>query len=201
VSAPSSVTTWLARLRDGDLEAARPLFQRYHEKLLHLARAHLSKRLRRVADEEDVVQSAFFSFCAAARAGRFPHLENRDDLWRLLYTFTLRKVCQVARREDAERRGGGKVRPAVDLFDLPEADLAVLASADPDPALAAELADLLEHLLARLTLPNLRQTALLLLEGDTTAEAALKMNCSIRAIQRRRERIFAMWMEEASPDK
>ena len=35
----------------------------------------------RLADEEDVALSAFDSFCRGAEQGRFPRLDDRDDLW------------------------------------------------------------------------------------------------------------------------
>jgi hypothetical protein len=49
-----------------------------------LARARLRNTPRRIADEEDVAPSAFDSFCRAARAGRFPRLDDRHDLWQIL---------------------------------------------------------------------------------------------------------------------
>jgi len=61
-----SVTHWLGELRAGDRGAAQPLWDRYFQRLVVLARA----RLRAVqaatadADEEDAALSAFDSFCA-----------------------------------------------------------------------------------------------------------------------------------------
>jgi ECF sigma factor len=37
-----------------------------------------------MADEEDVVQNAFHSFFQGLARGRFPQLNDRDNLWRLL---------------------------------------------------------------------------------------------------------------------
>ena len=41
-------------------------------------------------DEEDVALAAFERFHRAALAGRFPQLHDRGDLWRILFTLTLR---------------------------------------------------------------------------------------------------------------
>jgi hypothetical protein len=49
-----------------------------------LARAKLGGQPRRVADADDVVVSAFASFCRGAELGRFQRLEDRDDLWQVL---------------------------------------------------------------------------------------------------------------------
>jgi hypothetical protein len=55
-----SITEWITHLRAGDLEAARPLWERYFERLVHLARARL--RPGGDVDGEDVALSAFDSF-------------------------------------------------------------------------------------------------------------------------------------------
>ena len=65
----SSVTTWIGRLKAGDMEAANQLWMRYYAQLVELARQHLDRGIRRGADEEDVALSAFASFCAGAAAG------------------------------------------------------------------------------------------------------------------------------------
>src|SRR5207244_8947211 len=79
-----SVTCWLGHLREGDLAAAQPLWERYFSRLVVVARAKL-KRLRRTTadeDEEDAALSAFNSFCDGAARGKFPQLADRDELWR-----------------------------------------------------------------------------------------------------------------------
>ena len=105
-----SVSVWLDRLKAGDPAAARPLWDRYFDRLVRLARGKLSARGRRTADEEDIALSAFHSFCRAAEAGRFPRLEDRDDLWAVLVTLTERKAYAQADRANAAKRGGGHVR-------------------------------------------------------------------------------------------
>ncbi len=96
---PSSVSTWLGRLRAGD-SAAAALWRRYHSQLVELARGHPSRSVRRAADEEDVALSAFAAFCAGAAAGRFPDLTDRHDLWRLLFTLTLNAVAPDVLADD-----------------------------------------------------------------------------------------------------
>ena len=46
----------MARLRAGDADAARSVFERYTERLIALARSRLGKRLRQKVDPEDVLQ-------------------------------------------------------------------------------------------------------------------------------------------------
>src|SRR4051812_18246510 len=103
-STPGSVTRWLGQLRAGDAGAAGPQWERYFRRLVALARARLHSAPRRAADEEDVALSAFDSFCRGAGQGRFPHLDDRDDLWRLLVTITARKALHLRRDEGRKKR-------------------------------------------------------------------------------------------------
>ena len=73
-------TQWLNLLKLGDKDAATPLWNSYFHRLLALARKKLSANPVRAADEEDVVLSAFQSFCVGAAKGNFERLENRVAL-------------------------------------------------------------------------------------------------------------------------
>src|SRR5262245_9588821 len=92
MSSDGSVTRLLSPIQSGDLAAIQQLWERYFLRLVELARKKLQGAPRRAADEEDVALSAFDSFCRCARQGRFPDLCDRDSLWRLLVTFTVRKA-------------------------------------------------------------------------------------------------------------
>src|SRR6266545_4470417 len=109
MSPDESVTHWLNLLQGGDPRAAQQLWERYFHRLVGLARAKLQGHPRRAADEEDVALSVFRCLCEGASRGRFPELEDRDDLWRLLVTLTERKAYNLARDERRLKRGGGAV--------------------------------------------------------------------------------------------
>src|SRR5262249_10375897 len=127
-----SVTCWLGNLREGDLAAAQPLWERYFSRLVVVARGRL-KRMRRATageDEEDAALSAFNSFCAGAARGRFPQLTDRDDLWRLLVVITARKAMAQAQREGRKKRGGGRVVDEAVLFGAGAGDDRSLAGSE-----------------------------------------------------------------------
>ena len=90
--ADASVTMWLHQLRDGDSLAAQKLWESYYCRLVRLARSKLRAMPRRSADEEDIALSAFDSFFRGVEAGRFPQLNDRDDLWQVLFMITERKA-------------------------------------------------------------------------------------------------------------
>jgi RNA polymerase sigma factor (sigma-70 family) len=196
MSSPSSVSTWLLALRAGDPAAARPLWQRYHARLVELARRQLAVPLQ--AEAEDVAATAFAAFCQATQAGRHPDVTDREDLWRLLLAITLNQARRLARDATRQRRDARRTCRAADLFDLPDADLDLLAGQEPDPALVAELNDQVRNLLERLP-RDLRGVAIDLLAGWSPAEIAVRQNCSVRTAERRRERIRQCWSEPGSP--
>src|SRR5205085_5062686 len=92
MSGDETVTYWLGQFQAGDRAAAQRLWERYFRRLVGLARKRLEGAPRQAADEEDVALSAFDSFCRGAERGRFPRLEDRNDLWRVLVTLTVRKA-------------------------------------------------------------------------------------------------------------
>jgi ECF sigma factor len=102
-----SVTRWIRSLEAGDNHAAEKLWNRYFEDLVRLARARLRGASRAMANEEDAALSAFDGFCKGVARGRYPQLEDREDLWRLLDVITERKAFDQARRERRQKRGGG----------------------------------------------------------------------------------------------
>lgn len=189
----SSVTTWIGLLRQGDADAAEALWQRYFAQLVELARQHLAKNVRQAADEEDVALAAFAGFCNGVATCRFPRLSNRHDLWRLLLAITLNHARKLARHEISQQRDRKRTITAADLFDVPEADLDRLAGPGPDPALAAEVADELRHLLTALPGDELRTVARDLLAGYTAPEIARRQGLSLRTIERRWQRIRQLW--------
>src|SRR5262245_49065489 len=110
MSSDAPVSHWVQELRAGNQAAAQWLWEAYFQRLVVLARQRLAGTPRRVADEEDVALSAFDSFCRGAGQGRFPRLEDRNDLWQLLVVVTARKALDLRQHEHRLKRGGGNVR-------------------------------------------------------------------------------------------
>ncbi len=182
-----SVTNWIARLQEGDRAAAQPLWERYVHRLVELARRRLRGAPRRVADEDDVALSAFGSFCQRAEQGRFPQLADRDDLWRLLVVITARKASHLKRDQQRQKRDAGAGAAGLDDVIDPE----------PSPALAAELTEQIQRLLACLGSDALRQVALYKMDGYTNEEIAARLDCAPRTVERKLHLIRKTW-ESAS---
>jgi DNA-directed RNA polymerase specialized sigma24 family protein len=201
MSPTESVSVWLARLTSGDRdEAARRLWQVYFERLVRLARDRLASRPKLAADAEDVALSAFDSFIRAAEAGRFPRLEDRDDLWQVLLVLTARKAGKLVRREEAARRGEGKVKvfsemAGVDSTCSPEEGA---PGHEPDPAEAAAMAETCERLLEQLQDEELCRVAVWKLEGYGNAEIAERLKRSVGTVERKLRLIRRIWEDEGA---
>ena len=201
MSTVGSVTYWLRQLQTGEQEACQRLWQAYFQRLVGLARQKLRGTPGRAADEEDVALSAFDSFFRGARAGRFPQLLDRDDLWQLLVVIAGRKAANLALHERRLKRGGGKVRLA---SELPTGDLstdgptfAALIDREPDPAFAVQVAEECRGLLARLGDDELRAVAMWKMEGYTNEEIGGKLGRSALTITRKLRLIRSIWEKEA----
>jgi len=190
------VSGWIGGLVQGDEAAARRIWERYFDRLVLLARKHLGAGDRRAADEEDVALSALDSFCRRAAAGRFPRLEDRHDLWRLLVTITARKAISQVREARRQKRGGGAVRGQSALAwggRSAAGSMDQLLGNEPTPEFAALLGEQCERLLAGLENDDLRRVALYKLEGYTNEEIAQQMQCALRTVKRRLARIREKW--------
>jgi DNA-directed RNA polymerase specialized sigma24 family protein len=196
-----SVSHWIGHLKTGDQDAARLLWERYFAGLVEFARGRLRQSSRRAADEEDVALSAFHSLCHGAALGRFPQLDDRDNLWRLLVTMTAQKAVDHRRREGRLKRGGGRrrVEPGPDGGERVWEALAQVAGLEPSPEFAAMMAEQYVQLLDRLEDETLRRLATWKLEGYSNAEIAERLSCGLRTVERKLGVIRATWLADERP--
>lgn len=198
----TDITLWLNQLAQGDELAAQRIWEHYFQRLCLLARRKLGDAPRRMADEEDVVLSAFNSFCQAAAIGRFPQLNDRHDLWQVLVMITVRKAISQFRHEHYQKRGGGVVRgESVFLGAGSTSDVQGIGKVlgdEPTPEFAAAVSEQCSRLLGLLD-ESLRTVALWKLEGYTNEEIATKLNCVTTTVERKLARIRKAWDREVQP--
>jgi DNA-directed RNA polymerase specialized sigma24 family protein len=200
-SADDPVTQWLAGAVGGDPVAQQELWQHCFEQLRRVAHQRLTARARRTGDGEDVALSAMNSFFDRAREGRFPQLDDRHDLWKILTTLTIRKVNERNKREGRQKRGGGEVR-GESLFGGPEKardGLAQLAVEITTPEIAATFNDELHTRLEQLGDVTLARIACWKMEGYSHSEIADNLQCTVRTVERKLERIRNLWSRVESP--
>jgi RNA polymerase sigma factor (sigma-70 family) len=196
-----SVSVWITDLNAGDATAVERIFDRYFSQVVELARRNLRKSRRRAADEEDVAMEAMGSFFRGASQGRFSRLRDRDDLWRLLATLTIRKAAAQLRREGRQKRGAGRVRgESVFLQAADRKGTQCLEDAqgfDPTPELVATMIENFQRLLDRLPDETLQAVALYRLQGFTHREIANKIGRVPETVNRKLRRIREIWSEES----
>jgi DNA-directed RNA polymerase specialized sigma24 family protein len=196
-----SVTRWIDAARAGDPPAAQRLWERYFERLLRVSRRRLGQGARRVADEEDVALSALASFFDGARKGRFPQLTDRNDLWQMLVVIADRKAIDEVQRQRRKKRGGGRVH-GESAFDGDRGSdgprgIEQIVGREPTPEFAALVAEQSERLLAMLGDTTLQRLAQWKLNGQTNAEIAGSLGCSLRSVERKLALIRLKWSELA----
>jgi DNA-directed RNA polymerase specialized sigma24 family protein len=183
MSSSGSVTELIDRVKAGDAEAARELWELYWPRLLGLARKKLPPI--GLGDEEDVVLSALASFFRGAPDGKFPLTKNRTDLWKILVVITSRKIVDLITRDRRQPAG------------IPDG-----ADEIPDPRPSTEFHLTLKELLDSLDDPKygsgdppLRFVAWSKLEGYTNEQIAAMSDCTVRTIERKLRLIRSIWTE------
>ncbi|MFO0888272.1 MAG: ECF-type sigma factor [Isosphaeraceae bacterium] len=201
-SAAGSVTRWIGDLKAGDTRALAALWDRYFTMLVRKIRARLcaSRAPTAVSDEEDLALSVINALNSGIRNGRFPDLDDRDDLWRVLAHLVKCKLIDRQRREHTGKNP--------DLKTIREADMIVracevngaklpmldgLLAAGPTPEMTAELAEELRLRRDALGRSDYRRIAELKLMGYTNSEIALELGCMVRSVQLKLELMRKRW--------
>ena len=116
--------------------------------------------------------------------------------WHLLVVIAERKALNQRRDAARRKRGGGRVRgesalaPAEGATTSP--GLNHIPGSEPTPEMAAGVAEAMEMLLGLLS-KDLRQIALLKVEGYTNSEIAEKTGRSVATVERRLKLIRDEW--------
>lgn len=198
-----SVTIWIKELRTGNNDVAQKLWERYLDRLINLAADRLRNSPKRKADEEDLVLCAFEEFRTKASRGRYPKLNDREDLWQVLVQVVEMRAIDHFRREVAyqKRVATESDLQSPDASDSVAAPIQRISDREPTPAEAASFADALVMLLARLETDELRCIARMRLAGMSDSEVAQKLQRSLRTVERRLKYIREKWADLLDPSR
>jgi len=197
VSTDGSVTHLIGEMKAGNPQALDELYRAYFPRLVALARKKLSQSPPLGEDEEDVVQSVFGRLCQIAERGWYPSLQNRNDLWVLLFCLTARKIGRLKRKHlpipeanilhPGEQIAGDEARGLESLLDH-----------EPTPEEAAAFAEDVKQRLDALNDDILRQVAQWKMENFTDEEIAHKLGCVTRTVERKLWVIRNTWESKAT---
>lgn len=197
MSETDDVTRWLHSMSQHSSQAMEAIWQAYFEQLAQFAKGRLAQAPRRAADEEDIALSAMMSFYKGAKAKRFPKLDDRHDLWKILLTITARKVQKRVRHQTAQKRGGGRERGesafTASHSESDRAGIGEVLGNEPTPEFAASIAEEFQTLLTALDDPTLKEIALLKFQAFSNEEIAEQQQCAVRTIERKLRVIRSKW--------
>lgn len=180
----SSKDDLIQRLRSGNNDAAKEVFDRYVERLLVLSKRRIGQRMNSRVDPEDVVQSVFRTFFTRMKDDQF-EIAAEDDLFKLLVRITTHKTLrQIAHHRAAKRDPNQETPQGDDTHEM----LMQAMDAEPTPETIVTFMDQLEHFLGQLP-PQERQILELRMEGRSTDEIAERLGTYDRKIRRVLERI------------
>ena len=185
-----SVTQWLGSMMSGDEDAISCLWARYYDRMRACARRAVNGCDVGGVDDEDIATIAFTQFADRALTGQFPELINRNQLWRLLSVITSRTAYGKLTRQYAMKRGGGNAARATDQIESHGC-----GKATPQSILSAN--DDLERLLRSLQSEDLKEVAILSLQGHSTREISHLVGSTQRTVQRMLVIIRDCWVAEA----
>ncbi|WP_197167777.1 ECF-type sigma factor [Neorhodopirellula pilleata] len=195
-NAEHSSGQWRLRLRDGDSEATRRLWDMYFQRMVMLARKQLRGVPGAVRDEEDVALSAFKSFCLGLQRGKYDTEHASTNLWPLLVTITLRKSVDQIRYENRQKRSPNSEPATSPRRTTGPVNVEELIGSEPTPeqlALAAESFEKLLKMLDATGDTDLREIAVQSLEGSGPSQIATDLGCSPRTVQRKLKTVSALW--------
>jgi len=192
----SDVTVWLAQIKEEPEQALEKIWKKYYKHLITYARKKLDKVPKRRFDEDDIVSSVLESFFAGVQRDRFPRLNDRNDLWKILVVMTSRKTAQNIRSEMAEKRGGGDVRGESVFLTADSIDGGLDMFSSPTERFAEILTLEMQERLVNLGDESLRRIAVMKLKGYTNAEIADELDVVERTVERKLERIRTIWQSD-----
>ena len=195
MSVDETVTQWIESLKDGDQDACEQIWQRYFTELCTLARHKLPVHVRREFDEEDVALSAIDCLYRGIQDGKFPRLNDRNNLWSLLVVITARKVSHRLRDRSAQKRGGAKAQVSAGGPDTRLDIVKNVVGKEPTPQFAAEVAEESERLLCTLDDKTARKIAELKMAGYSNDDIAKHLDCGKRTVERKLNLIRRIWTE------
>jgi RNA polymerase sigma-70 factor (ECF subfamily) len=190
--AESSFGELVARIRQGDQQAAAEMVRLYEPAIRRAVRFRLrSAPLRQALDSMDICQSVLGSFFVRAASGQY-QLDGPEDLQKLLCAMARNKLKHQLRKHQAQRRDPRRVDAAADPHSVAASD------ATASRYLAAR--ELLDAVHQRLS-PEERQLVEWRNQGLDWATIAERLQGSPEALRKKLTRALDRVAEELGLDE
>ena len=187
-----SVSHWLRDIKAGDDNAVDAIWQRYYERVVHFAIRKMKINPDQAVDGEDIAQLALHRFCLNVTSGRYPNLDDREQLWDLLAVFTLNRIRKHLRACNTIKRSG----TVVSFLKFPRAQALIDLRAPEAPTI---MKDMVKYWLDRLDEEDptgeLRQIAVWSMEEISGSEIARILKRRKSYVLQRIRLIRLLWEE------
>lgn len=185
-------TALLERIRSGDQDAQRLLFEKYDAPIRRAVRMRIMhSRMRRLMDSEDIRQSVMKSFFLRFERGDL-EFSSPGQLVGLLLEMTRNKVADHVRKAVAVKRGGGE-----DIEPLSNASFAFI---DDSPLAAAIESEISTQVNERLDAVE-KELIQLRREGADWKQIGLQCQMSPEAARKRYHRMVDRISKEMGLDE
>lgn len=188
-------------MRQGDPEAIHRLVERYFGRLRKLSQERIRRGKPIYEDGEDIAIQVLTSVCRKVEQGKYPDLQNREDLWYLMIFIAHRMVIDRRRSrknlslqtswEEAFVVKENTMQGALETIDN-DMDSFSNEDADSDFQLL-EIIDCWQEMIRQIKDPVAKQVARLKLEGYSNREIAAKLDIVPRTVERKSELIEQRW--------
>ncbi|MGB1816369.1 MAG: ECF-type sigma factor [Rubripirellula sp.] len=198
---PGSVSILISKVKEGDEDSVRELWNRYSGALVRSAQTRISKQVAAKVDSEDLAQSVFFAIYRGAVEDKFEQLNDRAGFWTLVLAITRRKAVDRIRNLTAAKRGGAAaMRASQEAVGESVANIVDRApSREVDPQVEVECEDLLESLKQQLDIEDasgmLTRVAMSRIAGLSVKEIAAELDRTERTVERKLSLIRSLWSE------
>ena len=186
-SSSVSFTHMIADLQQGDQDSASDLWRFLRERLLDLSRKANRGADSPVNDDEDTVALSSADTLDCWQEQRDNDIECREELWRQMAFIAFNKARSRATDETRlQDAGGTSFEPGEKMFDA-------VSGETPEANWSMLMQEGCAELLNQLQTKELRNVALLNVQGYTNEAIANQIGCTRRAIQRRLVLIREIW--------
>ncbi len=190
-----SVSGWIAKMREGDASAIGNLVARYFGKLAQFADNKLRRGIRVTDDGEDIAISVLQTITRNTAKGRFPNLQDRDDLWFLMIVIAQHVVIDRQRTELRRARMIAPTHTMTDLLENFNVNLEQFLGQDDAQARLLEIIDCWEELLKTLPDDRNRDVARLKIQGYSNREIGNLLEMVPRTVDRKVKLIAQRWQD------
>ena len=130
-----SISHWLKGLKAGDSSAVDAIWNRYYQRVVEFAIRKMKINPDMAIDGEDIAQVAMHRLCLKLSTGRYPDIDDREQLWGLVVVYTLNRIRNHLRSCNTLKRSG----KAQDVFRFERSQSLVDLRSPEAPTIMAEM--------------------------------------------------------------